>query len=98
MNAHDRTVDHLHLAVVRLHDRIHQAIPDAGSSPAVEAVVDGRVGPVAFGQIAPWRAGSQNPEDAVDHLAVILRLHAAPLRRQERLDDAPLGIGQVVPA
>jgi hypothetical protein len=38
MDAHDRAVDHLHLAVVRLDDGIHQAIPDACLAPAVEAI------------------------------------------------------------
>ena len=44
MDAHDRAVDHLHLAVVRLDDSIHQAIPNTCLAPAVEAIVGARVG------------------------------------------------------
>ena len=62
MDTHDRAVDHLHLAVVRLDDGIHQAVPDARLAPAIEAVVGGRVGPVSLRQIAPRRACTQHPE------------------------------------
>ena len=56
MKAHDRAVDHLYFAVVRFHDGVHQHVPDAGFSPAIEAVVDRRVRPVALRQIAPRTA------------------------------------------
>jgi hypothetical protein len=36
---HNRAVDHLHLAVVGLHDGIHQAVPDARLAPTVEEIV-----------------------------------------------------------
>ena len=46
-----------------------------GLAPAVEAVVDGRVRPVALRQVAPRRARAQHPEDAVQHPPVVyLRL------------------------
>jgi hypothetical protein len=96
MHAHDRAVDHLHLAVVGFHDGVHQAVPDAILAPAVEAIVGRRVRPVSLGKIAPGCTGAQNPEDTVENLAVVLRLHSPPPRRQERLDDAPLEVGQVV--
>ena len=96
MHAHDRAVDHLHLAVVRFHDGIHQSIPDTRLPPTVEAIVDSGVRPVAFGQIAPRRARAENVEHAVDDLSVVLRLGPSPVHRQKRLDDAPLEVGQVV--
>lgn len=96
MDAHDRTVDHLHLAVVCLDDGIHQAIPDACLAPAVEAIVGGRVRPVSLRQIAPRRASAQHPEDAVENTPIVLRFGASPVRWQQRLDDAPLEIAQVV--
>jgi hypothetical protein len=39
MDPHDRAVDHLDLTIVRLRHSIHQPVPDAGFSPAVEAIV-----------------------------------------------------------
>jgi len=96
MDPHDRAVDHLHLAVVSLDDSIHQAIPDACLAPAVEAIVGGRVRPVSLRQIAPRRPRAQHPEDAVENTPVVLRFGASPVRRQERLDNAPLEVGQVV--
>ena len=96
MNAHARAVDHLHLAVVRLDNSVHQAIPDACLAPPVEAIVDRRVGPVALGQIAPRRARAQDEEHAVDDLPVVLGLRPAAIHGQQRLDDAPLEVGQVV--
>lgn len=98
MNAHDRAVDHLHLATVGLHDGIHQLVPDAGFPPAIEAVVDRRVGTIALRQIAPRRAGAQDVEHAVDDLPIVLRLWPSPVHRQHRLDDAPLEFREIVPS
>jgi hypothetical protein len=96
MDAHNRAVDHLHLAVVRLDDGIHQAIPDAYFAPAVEAIVGSRVRPVSLRQIAPRRARPQHPEDAVENPPIVLRLAASTALGQERHDDTPLQIRQVV--
>ena len=97
MNAHDRTVDHLHIAVVSLDDGIHQMIPDTCLAPAVEAIVGGRVRHVPFGQIAPWSARAQDPKDSIENLAVVARFAASTALGQKRLDDTPLQVGQVVP-
>lgn len=96
MDAHDGAVDHLHLAVVRLGDGVHQAIPDARHAPAVEAVVGGRVGPVTLGQIAPRRARAQHPEDPVQHAPIVLAARAGLAPGQKGFDDAPLEVGQIV--
>lgn len=96
MDAHNRTVDHLHLAVVRFDNGVHQAIPDARLAPAVEAIVGRRVRPVALGQIAPWCASAQYPKNAVQNPAIVARLGAPSVHRQKRLDNAPLEVGQVV--
>jgi hypothetical protein len=40
-------------------------------APAIEAIVDGLPGPVAFRDIAPGGAGVQDPEDAIDEGVVI---------------------------
>ena len=96
MNANEGTVDHLHLAAVRLYNSVHQAVPNACFSPTVEAVVGRRVGAVALRHVAPRRAGAQHPKDAVEHTPVVLGFDASPFSRQQRLDYTPLEVGQVV--
>jgi hypothetical protein len=49
-------------------------------------------------QIAPWRTGSQHPEDAVQHAAVIYARHATGFVGEKRFDHAPFGISQVISA
>ena len=53
---------------------------------------------VALGNISPRRARAQPPVDAVEHLAVVGAGNATRLIRQERFDDRPLEIGQLVTA
>lgn len=70
--------------------------------PSAEAVIDGL--PVAIAQIvtdlmlvAPRGAGAQNPEDAVEHLPVVLVRAAAPFDlREHRFDAFKLLVGQLV--
>ena len=42
MDAHDRAVDHLHLAIVGFDDSVHQLVPDARFSPAIENAWHGK--------------------------------------------------------
>ena len=97
MDPHDGAVDHLNLTIVRLRHGIHQPVPDTGFSPAVKAIVGRRVGTVALGQVSPRGTRSQHPEDAVHHPPVIFALGAGTPLRQNRFDNAPLKITQVVP-
>lgn len=96
MDAHNRAVDHLHLAIVGLDDAVHQAIPDASLAPSVEAIVGGRVGTVSLRQIAPRRARAQHPEDPVENPAVVAWFAASSVLGKKRLDDTPLEVRQVV--
>ena len=96
MDAYDRTVDHLHLAIVGLHDGIHQAIPDSGLAPPVEPIVGGRVRPVPLRQVAPGGAGAQHPKDAVENAAIFARLAASTVLGKKWFDDTPFEICQVV--
>lgn len=96
MNAHDRAVDHLHFAVVGLHDGVHQAVPDPRFPPAIESIVDRRIGTIALGQIPPRRARSQDVEHPVENLPVVLPLRTAPIHRHQRLDDTPLEVCEIV--
>ncbi len=79
-------------------DGIHHPIPDASFSPAHEAVVAGGARAVAFRQVAPRCAGSQHPKDAVQHAPIIDTWHASRLVGQQRLDHAPLEVGQIISA
>ena len=81
MHAHDRTVDHLHVAVVRLHDGVHQAVPDPSLAPAIEAIVGRRIGTISLRHVPPRRACAQHPEDAVEDAPIFRRLDATPLCR-----------------
>jgi len=38
----------------------------------------------------------QHPEDAVENFSVVLRLRPAPIHWQQRFDNAPLEVGQIV--
>ena len=55
MDANDRAIDHLHVAIVGLGDRIHQPIPHPGFAPTVEAIVGGGVRAIAARQVPPTR-------------------------------------------
>ena len=98
VDANGGAVDHLDVAVVRGGDSVHQPVPDARLPPSHEAVVAGGARAVSLGQIALRRTGSQHPEDAVQRAAIIDARHAPWLVGQQRLDYAPLEVGQVVSA
>ena len=98
VGANGGAIDHLYLAVVRGGDGGHQLVPHARLSPSHEAVVAGGARAIAFGQIAPRCTGAQHPEDAVQHAAIIDARHAPWLVRKQRLDHAPLEVGQVISA
>ena len=96
VNADTGTVDHLYVAVVSLYDSVHKLIPDTLLAPAVETVVAGRVRPVAFRQVPPGGPGAEHPQDAVQYTPVVHSRYASGLVGQQRLDHAPLEVGQVV--
>lgn len=89
-------VDHLDVAIMRGRDGVHHPIPYPGLSPSHEAIVARRAWAITLGQIAPWGAGSQHPEDAIEHSAVIDPGHAAWLVGKQRFDHAPFEVSQVI--
>jgi len=67
--------------------------------PPAEAVVDRLPVAVPLGQVAPGSAGTEDPEDAVEDLPVVLERTAAALHFQEqRFDALKLLVGQFVAA
>src|SRR4029077_6272637 len=88
----------LDVAVVRGGDGVHQPVPHARLSPSREAIVAGRARSKALGQVAPWCARTQPPEDAVQPPPVVHSRHTSRLAGRERLDHAPLEVGQIISA
>ena len=82
---------------------VQDALPAPLGAPAIEAAGDRGPGAVALGDIAPGRAGAVEPQQPVDHAAVVHEGLAAlaPLRRplwwEQRRQPRPLPIGEVMP-
>jgi hypothetical protein len=98
VSANGSAVDHLDVAIVRGGDGINHPIPHACLSPPHQTVVAGGACAIAFWQIAPRRTGSLHPKDAIQHASIIDTRYALRLVRQQRLDHAPLEVGQVISA
>ena len=98
VGANGCAVDHLNIAVTCGADRVRQPVPETRLSPSHETVVAGGARTIALGQVSPRRSGSQHPEDAVQYATVIDARHASGLVGQQRLDGAPLEVGQIVSA
>src|SRR5215813_15113358 len=96
MHAHNRRVDHLQGGILGQGESAHDLGPDPRASPANEAIVAGRVRTEDVRQVAPWRPGSQDPEDAIEDATVIHSWHAARLIRQHRLNGRPLIVREFV--
>ena len=95
MNPHGRAVDHLNLALVGLCDRRQYPVPHTRRAPTHELVIASGSGAVFLRQPPPRRAGPQNPEDTVQHPAIIDTRNAARLVWQQRRDHRPLEIRQL---
>ncbi len=71
--SHDRTVNimngpaHPACGIGLLLDNLKEALPDASLSPAVEAAGHRAPRAIAFGQITPGSARTQQPQNAVDY-------------------------------
>lgn len=61
-----------------------------------KVVVAGGACAVSLWQIAPWRTGSQHPEEAAEHPPVIDARHSSRLVGQLRLDHDPFEIGPMI--
>jgi hypothetical protein len=68
----------------------------SGLLPAAKPAADGLPGAIAIRQIPPGDAGAQDPEDAVEHDAMILggAAGAWALRGHERAEPLPSIVGQ----
>ena len=101
VSANDGAVDIMHgpvqlaRGISLLLDDLKEALPDAGSAPAIEAAGHGAPGAIAAGHIAPGGTGAQQPQDAVDNLSMgqIGSAGSRLLRRKQRLKSLPLRVG-----
>jgi hypothetical protein len=80
------------------------ALPDTGSAPTSKAPIDRVPVAVLLRHIAPRRASTQPPQNAVDDVAVVLRRSSStalarfPLNRQQNSQDTPLDLAQIAAA
>lgn len=79
-------------------DGVHHPVPNTCLPPSHEAVVAGGSRAIPFREVTPRRTGSQNPEDAVQHAAIVDAGHASEFVGQKRLDHAPFEVGQIISA
>src|SRR5690625_6118322 len=98
VNADRGTVDHLEVALVSGRNCFVNSVPDAQFPPPHEAVVAGRRRTIALRYVGPGRSRAQAPENPVQHLAIIYPWLAARLVRQQRLNDRPFKISDLVAA
>ena len=74
--------------------RFKDCAPSPALSPAVEAIVDGRVGAVFTRAVAPSRSRLQHVNDSADDAAVVVPIRPRQSHRQMRLDTCPLPVIQ----
>lgn len=77
-----------------------QAVPEAGFAPPIKTARDRLPGAIALGQITPRDAGSQEPEDAIEHAAVVPggTTGGRFLGRKERTELLPLLVSEFMSA
>jgi hypothetical protein len=69
----DERFMHVQIAFVveRLREKFENAPKQAGANPALKSPVAGLLRGIAVWQVGPGSAGSQDPEDAVEHRAIL---------------------------
>lgn len=83
-----------HRVLTQFGQSLEDAAPSTALGPAIEPIVDRRVGPVFMRTIAPARARLQHMDDAADDAPVVLASRPRQAMRQMRLQPLPLPIVQ----
>ena len=94
MSFYDCAVDQIQTVARFRCQRVENPLPDAASGPTVEAIVSGRVRPIAFRQIAPGHPGAQHVKYRV-HDPTIVSTCALATFRHQRLKKSPIVIAQI---
>jgi len=103
MRLNDRAVDMME-APIQVARRVglllqvgQDSIPDAGSSPAIQAGRNGLPRTVLRGQVTPRRSRADQLQQAIEDTAVVLRrpTTSRALGREQRPQPLPLVVGKV---
>ncbi|SRR5712692_6744573 len=75
-----------------------EASPDARLAPAVEAAGDGGPAAIPLGEVTPWGACADDPQDAIEDATMVGGWATCVrfLRRKQGLSLLPLGIGKIM--
>lgn len=95
MDTHTGSINHDHVTVVCIYHCVHNSVPHAGLGPTVETIVDRRVRTITPRKIAPWCAGAQNIENAIEHTAVVNTRNATRFVWQNTLYELPLQLREI---
>lgn len=88
----------MEVAIMCGRNGVHHPIPDPSLAPSHEAIVASGARAIEFRQVAPWRTGSQHPEDPVQHPAIVNARHATRFVGEKRLDNESVEVSQVISA
>jgi hypothetical protein len=80
----------------RAGQRVKDASPDALAAPAIEAVVNRRVGSIVGRTIAPACARPQHVHDPADDPAIVNPVRASPATWHQGLNPLPFRIAQPI--
>ena len=80
--------------LAELRQSFEDRTPSATFGPAIEAIVDRRVGAIFGGAIAPACPRLQHMNDAADDAPIVVARRTRQARRQMRLDPHPLPVTQ----
>ena len=76
---------------------VDDGLEAAGGHPAAALLVDHLPGGEVLGQVAPRRAGADDPPEAIEHIAEVVDALAGVLRKQAEIGDheGPFGIRNI---
>jgi len=94
MGFHYRTVDQIKTVARFRGQPIENPLPDATSSPAVEAIVSCRVRSIPFGQVSPRHPCAQHVKYRVHNPAIVCARALSSLRHQW-LQKSPVLVAQI---
>src|SRR2546423_3044478 len=102
VGSNDRAIDivnrpiHLPRSIGLLLDGLKEALPETGFAPTIEAAGDRAPGAIAFREVTPGGASTQNPQDAIDDHSMVRSGPAGFgfVRGKQRLEPLPLRVGE----